>query len=77
MRTKGFGREVDAIGGDWLKNILRLARDKRLLDEFIWEQADDIRKLANDAIHGKKLPKEEECEVAFDQTRGILQHLYE
>lgn len=76
LRKKG-SREVDAIAGDWLKNILKLAREKRIMDETIWRQADDIRKLANDAIHGTNLPNEEECKNAHDQTRRVLQYLYE
>jgi hypothetical protein len=77
LRANGFDRELDAICKDWLKSTLEMAHDKNLLDNLTWKQADDIRDLANDAIHGKRLPTEEECKAAFDKTRGILQFLYE
>ena len=77
LRAKGYGKKVEAITKDRLFNILKLAHDKGLLDETLYRQADDIRELANDAIHGDCLPTDDKCKNAYDQTRGILQHLYE
>ncbi len=75
LRQKGYGKDVDAIKGEWLKAVLKLAVDKGLLDDVIYRQADDIRILGNNAIHGTKLPTDQDC--MDDQTRGILQHLYQ
>ena len=79
LRASGFARELEDLRGskDQLKKILELARDKDILDGVTWKQADDIRQLGNDAVHGDRLPTEAQCKSAFDQTRGILQHLYD
>jgi len=76
LRKKGYEKDMAAMKDEGLKGILRLARDKGLMDEALHNQADDIRALANQAIHGNKLPTDDECKNAFDLTRGILQHLY-
>ncbi|HEV2178266.1 MAG TPA: DUF4145 domain-containing protein [Terriglobia bacterium] len=79
LRARGFGCELDNLRGgkEQLRKTFELARDKHILDGVTWRQADDIRELGNDAVHGSRLPTEGECKSAFDQTRGILQHLYQ
>ena len=77
LRAKGFACELDALSKDKLKNTLELAHDRGVLDDVAWKQADDIRELSNDAIHGRRLATDAESKDAFDQTRGILQLLYE
>jgi len=76
LRNKGYEKDIAAMKDEGLKGILRLARDNGLMDEALYNQADDIRALANQAIHGNKLPTDDECKNAFYLTRGILQHLY-
>ena len=73
---RGFEGAVEKIDRDYLKQILTLARDKGILDETLWKQADDIRQWANDAVHWDNLPDERTCMKSYDMTRGILQHLY-
>ena len=77
LRKKGFGREVDQVRQDFLKNVLKLALNKGLLDETIWKAADEIRVRANKAAHSDMLPDARDCMEAYHLTRGIIQHLYE
>lgn len=76
LRSRGHEKQMSAITKDRLKGIVELAYKENLMDQTVYRQADDIRILANDAIHGSRLPADEECKNAFDQTRGILQYLY-
>ena len=77
LGKKGYAKEMAAIKEEHLKGILRLARDKNIIDETTHNQADYVRVLANQAIHGNSLPMDDGCKNAFDVTRGILQFLYE
>lgn len=77
LKKKGFARELRAIGKERLKSILSLALEKGLMDKIFWMAADDIRKQANKAAHPQEVPGECECKRGFDETRRILQHLYE
>jgi hypothetical protein len=77
LRKKGFGREVDQVRQDFLKNVLKLALNKGPLDETIWKAADEIRVRANKAAHSDMLPDARDCMEAYHLTRGIIQHLYE
>ena len=76
LRKSGLDREVDEIKQDVLKNILKMAFDRGLMDETIWNAADEIRVTANNAIHSETLPDDRDSMKAYDMTRGILQHLY-
>jgi len=77
LKNEGFARELRAIGQERLKSILRLALEIGLMEKTFWMSADDIRKKANKAAHPDGVPGECDCKRAFDETRGILQHLYE
>jgi hypothetical protein len=61
---------------DRLVNLLKLAKRENLLDETRYKMALEIKNLADDAVHGKELPGQDECIEAFIKTRGILEHLY-
>ena len=75
LKKEGFAGELCGLGT--LDAVLRLAFDKNVMDKVIWEASEDIRKRANRAVHSEGLPGENDCMMAYDITRGILQHLYE
>ena len=76
LKKGGHGKEVAEISRDKIVTLLEISQKKGLIDQVIFRQADDIRKLANPAIHGSRLPDMESCRNAFDQTREIIKHLY-
>jgi hypothetical protein len=76
LRRKGHCEELDRIAKDKLLNLLLMARRHNLLDKARFEQADDIREMANRTVHSERMPGEIECGNAFLTTRGIIEHLY-
>jgi hypothetical protein len=76
LRANRYARELGEVEGS-LVGILNLALEKGLIDNIFWLAADDIRKAANKAAHPEAVPDEGRCRLAFEATRGILQHLYE
>jgi hypothetical protein len=75
LRKRGFGPELTAVKETGLKGIFRLAHEKGLLDSARYQQAEEIRVLTNQAIHGKGSPGEEECIRIFNATSGIAKDL--
>ena len=76
LRELGYGTEVDEIKEHKIWNMVEMTREKGLLDDKLCRRGQRIRKNANDAVHGKIIPKDKECLQAFQQTREIVQHLY-
>jgi len=80
LRKVHVGQDADGIDDFSVAKLLRLARQRRVLDIPRWEQADNIRELARIAVHpkeGQDLPTEDQCRDAFVKTRDILDYLYE
>jgi hypothetical protein len=75
LSETGYGNEVANVTRDKLINLLTLALDKRLVNESTYLEADQIRTLANHAIHGTRIPDGEECKRAFHRTRYVIQEL--
>jgi hypothetical protein len=76
LRRKGYAEDLGALKEEGLKGILNLAQRKGLLDQSSHREADGIRTLANQAVHGIKLLTEEECKAAIAATREIVDRLY-
>jgi hypothetical protein len=77
LKATGHGAEVARIERrEWLYALLKLARDKKILNKSAYRDADRIRGQAKDAIHGKYLPGDTECVKAYTDTRLVLQSLY-
>jgi hypothetical protein len=76
LRRKGYAEDLGALKEEGLKGIFNLAHHKGLLDHARHLEADGIRTLANQAVHGIKNPTEEECKTALEMTREIVEHLY-
>lgn len=76
LRRKGYAEDLGALKEEGLKGIFRLAHEKGLLDQTLHRQADKLRTLAHQAVHGIKLPTEEECKSALEATREIVERLY-
>ena len=78
LRSKGHGAEIAKIErSKWLYALLSLARDKSVLNESTHRCANEIRELAKDAIHGNRLPEDEQCRKAYKKTRFVLESLYQ
>jgi hypothetical protein len=73
---KGLQKRLDAIGYNKVQELLGIAFDSGVLDDLTVKMADDIRRSANRAVHGK-VPAGPDCREKLEQTRAILRHLYE
>ncbi len=62
--------------GEWLKAILKLALEEKIIDASAHGQANRLRRLANRAIYGKKLPDQQDCKDGYFRTPLIIRHLY-
>jgi hypothetical protein len=76
LRRNGYAEDLGTLKEEGLKGIFNLAHHKGLLDHMRHREADGIRTLANQAVHGIRLPTEEECKTALEMTREIVEHLY-
>jgi len=76
QRLKDIGKQEEIKKDDSLFKLLPVAKQEGLLDKTRYDQADNIRKKAKNAVHGKGIPPDEECVDALQKTRGILEHLY-
>ena len=57
-------------------SLIEMAREKGLLDNKWYKDADSVRSLGNRAAHAEtvgEIPKENECKQAFDLTRHLDQ----
>ncbi|MBZ5538285.1 MAG: DUF4145 domain-containing protein [Acidobacteriia bacterium] len=76
LTKQGRGRDVSQIESDKLFKLINLARNAGLITVGIFDDAHDIRTLANETLHNEQLPQEHDCMVAFERTRNIVEYLY-
>ena len=79
LRRMGYGEELDQIEEHKMWSLIEMAREKGLLDNKWYKDADTVRSLGNRAAHAEtvgEIPRENECRQAFDLTRKFLEHLY-
>jgi len=76
LRAKGHGNELGEVGQRSLFELLNIAKTKGALNGAEIRVAHELRMLARDAIHGKRLPSEHECDGALNKTRKLLAYLY-
>ncbi len=75
LRKGGHSKELAGMKEEGLKGIFKLAHDHGLLDTAQHQRADEVRRLANQAIHGTQVPSEQECLNAFAVTVDIVRNL--
>jgi hypothetical protein len=75
LRKGGHSKELGGMKEAGLKGIFKLAHDQGLLDTTQHQRADEVRRLANQAIHGPQVPSEQECLNAFAVTVDIVRNL--
>lgn len=74
----GKGSELEflhADRGDTLFAMIRLARTLRWTLQATLDDADEVRRIAKDAVH-QRAPDPEICKELFIKTRGVLKELY-
>jgi hypothetical protein len=76
LLQKGLRKQLSAIEYNKVQAMLDLGLSSNVLDEITFGMANDIRKSANKAVHGV-VPTATDCRERLEQTRAVLQHLYE
>lgn len=75
LRKRGHATQAGPSKEEGLRGIFLMAHRHGILDSTQHRQAEEIRSLANRAIHGREGLTEAECMIAFAATVGIVQAL--
>jgi hypothetical protein len=76
LKGRGYGDHFIRVKASKLEAMLELAHKDGLLDDVLFAQATTIRRASNAAIHGDRIPPDLDCRDYYEQTRGIIRHLY-
>jgi hypothetical protein len=77
LKRKGLRKDLNSIPSfNRIQAMLDLALRSEVLDKLTFEMANQIRRIAGKAAHGEGV-SETESREGLEQTRAILQRLYE